>query len=166
MRLIVPAVTAAYSREGKQKKFRTCGALLQFYRHKPPVSARILNLKVSFLIRRFIFLSERIVAMQNYNKNSNQENIHCISGYNLVKLNACKLKLMQAVGLRVDDVKYLKAYEAYRNMEGMHMARKRIYAFIRQEFGISRTNMQNIVQRFEHTIDNGFGDYGDLTGSE
>ena len=84
--------------------------------------------------------------MQKYDKNSNRENIHRISGYNLVKLNACKLKLMQAVGLRVDDVKYLKAYEAYRNMEGMHMTRKRIYAFIRQEFGISRTKLRSRAQ--------------------
>ena len=104
--------------------------------------------------------------MQNYNKNSNQENIHCISGYNLVKLNACKLKLMQAVGLRVDDVKYLKAYEAYRNMKSMHMARKKIYAFIRQEFGVSRSSMQNIAKRFEHTIDNDLGDYGEKIGDE
>ena len=104
--------------------------------------------------------------MQNYNKNSNQENIHCISGYNLVKLNACKLKLMQAVGLRVDDVKYLKAYETYRNMKSMHMARKKIYAFIRQEFGVSRSSMQNIAKRFEHTIDNDSGDYGEQIGGE
>lgn len=99
--------------------------------------------------------------MQKYDKNSNQENIHRISGYNLVKLNAYKLKLMQAIGLRVDDVKYLKAYEAYRNMKSMHMARKKIYAFIRQEFGVSRSNMQNIAERFEHTVDNDSGDYGE-----
>ena len=101
-----------------------------------------------------------------YDKNSNQENIHCISGYNLVKLNACKLKLMQAVGLRVDDVKYLKAYEAYCNMRHMRVAMKQVYAFIRQEFGISRSNMQNIVERFEHTIDNSLGDYEDIIADE
>ena len=36
--------------------------------------------------------------MQKYDKNYNRENIHRISGYNLVKLNAYKLKLMQAQG--------------------------------------------------------------------
>ena len=104
--------------------------------------------------------------MQKYDKNSNRENIHRISGYNLVKLNAYKLKLMQRAGVRVDDVKYLKAYEAYRNMKSMHMARKKIYAFIRQEFGVCRSNMQNIAERFEHIIDNSSGDYGEETGGE
>jgi hypothetical protein len=104
--------------------------------------------------------------MQKYDKNYNRENIHRISGYNLVKLNACKLKLMQAIGLRVDDVKYLKAYEAYRNMKSMHMARKKIYAFIRQEFGVSRSSMQNIAKRFEHIIDNDSGDYREQIGDE
>lgn len=73
---------------------------------------------------------------------------------------------MQAVGLRVDDVKYLKAYEAYQNMKSMHMTRKKIYAFIRQEFGVSRSSMQNIAKRFEHTIDNDLGDYGEQIGDE
>lgn len=104
--------------------------------------------------------------MQKYDKNSNRENIHRISGYNLVKLNACKLKLMQAVGLRVDDVKYLKAYEAYHNMMGMNIDRKRMYAFIRQEYGISRTNMQNIAKRFEQTVDNDAGDFGEALGGK
>lgn len=99
--------------------------------------------------------------MQKYVKNPNPENIHRVSGYNLVKLNANKLLLMKAVGLRVDDVEYIGAYEAYRNMMRMNMPRKRMYDFIEQEFGVSRTNMQNIAERFERTIDNASGDYGD-----
>ena len=83
-----------------------------------------------------------------------------------MKLNACKLKLMQRMGVKVDDVKYLKAYEAYCNMRRMHVAMKQVYAFIRQEFGISRSNMQNIVERFEHTINNDFGNYGEEIGDE
>jgi hypothetical protein len=104
--------------------------------------------------------------MQNYNKSPNQGSNHRISGYNLIKLNAYKLKLMQRMGVKVDDVKYLKAYEAYCNMRHMHVAMKQVYAFIRQEFGISRSNMQNIVERFEHTIDNDFGNYGEEIGGE
>ena len=104
--------------------------------------------------------------MQNYNKSSNRNNNHCISGYNLVKLNACKLKLMQRMGVKVNDVKYLKAYEAYCNMRRMHVAMKQVYAFIRQEFGISRSNMQNIVERFEHTIDNSLCDYEEIIADE
>ena len=104
--------------------------------------------------------------MQKYDKNSNQENIHRISGYNLVKLNAYKLKLIQAVGIKVDDVKNLAPYEAYHNMMGMNIDRKRMYAFIRQEFGISRTNMQNIAKRFEQMIDNDTGDFIEEIGGK
>lgn len=102
--------------------------------------------------------------MQKYDKNYNRENIHHISGYNLVKLNAYKLKLMQALGIRVEDVKNLAPYEAYHNMMGMNIDRKRMYAFIRQEYGISRTNMQNIAKRFEQTVDNDAGDFGEEIG--
>ena len=73
---------------------------------------------------------------------------------------------MQRMGVKVGDVKYLKAYEAYCNMRRMHVAMKQVYAFIRQEFGISRSNMQNIVERFEHTINNDFGNYGEEIGDE
>lgn len=102
--------------------------------------------------------------MQKYSKNTNPENIHRISGYNLVKLNANKLKLMESVGLRTGDVRYLEAYEAYRNMVGMSISRKRMYDFIRREFGVSRTSMQAVAERFERTVDNSSGDYGDPSG--
>ena len=99
--------------------------------------------------------------MQRYDKNSNPENIHRVSGYNLVKLNANKLLLMKAVGIRIGDVRYLAAYEAYRNMMRMDIPRKRMYDFIREEFGVSRTAMQEVAVRFERTVDNASGDYGD-----
>ena len=104
--------------------------------------------------------------MQKYDKKSNQENIHRISGYNLVKLNAYKLKLMQALGIRVEDVKNLAPYEAYHNMMSMNIDRKRMYGFTRQEYGISRTNMQNIAKRFEQMIDNDAGDFGEALGGK
>ena len=108
-----------------------------------------------------VFTVKNVKRMQKYKENPNYENIHRISGYNLIKLNANKLKLMQAAGLRIDDARYLPAYEAYRNMRRMSIPRKRMYDFIREEFGVSRTTMQEVAARFERTIDNASGDYGD-----
>jgi hypothetical protein len=101
--------------------------------------------------------------MQKYEEKPYYENIHRISGYNLVKLNANKLKLMQQAGLRIGDERYLAAYEAYRNMVRMSIPRKRMYDFIREEFGVSRTTMQDVARRFERTVDNAWGDYGDTS---
>lgn len=92
-----------------------------------------------------VFTVKNVKRMQKYKENPNDENIHRISGYNLIKLNANKLKLMQAAGLRIDDARYLPAYEAYRNMRRMSIPRKRMYDFIREEFGVSRTTMQEVA---------------------
>ena len=108
-----------------------------------------------------VFTVKNVKRMQKYKENPNYENIHRISGYNLIKLNANKLNLMKAAGLRIDDARYLPAYEAYCNMRRMSIPRKQMYDFIREEFGVSRTTMQEVAARFERTIDNASGDYGD-----
>ena len=43
-----------------------------------------------------VFTVKNVKRMQKYKENPNYENIHRISGYNLIKLNANKLNLMKA----------------------------------------------------------------------
>ena len=87
--------------------------------------------------------------MQKYDKNPEPEDIHAVTGYNLVKLNADKLKLMKRLGIAVGDVDHLEAYETYLNLLRLHRKKEFIYAFIRREYGISRSSMRLIVARFE-----------------
>ena len=113
-------------------------------------------------LSKYTYTKDMLIATISSGRlNPNYENIHRISGYNLIKLNANKLNLMKAAGLRIDDARYLPAYEAYCNMRRMSIPRKRMYDFIREEFGVSRTTMQEVAARFERTIDNASGDYGD-----
>ena len=86
--------------------------------------------------------------MQSYNNSSeNPDDIGAISGYMLLKLNLCQVRIMSKFGLSVDDARHVPMYEEYLSLRRDGVPKERIYQHFRGKYHVSESTVKRVVKR-------------------